>query len=66
VLLGIAPDAATDAALVLRDLAATLADGERIEPGDEVTAGARTLVAARFEAEMSPAVAVDGPAIVLH
>jgi hypothetical protein len=67
VLLGISPDAATDAALVLRDLAATLAAGDRIEPGDQVAApDGRTLTAARFEADMSPAVAVDGPAIVLH
>jgi hypothetical protein len=67
VLLGILPDAATEAALVLRDLAATLAAGERIEPGDRVAApDGRTLTAERFEAEMSPAVAVDGPAIVLR
>ncbi len=67
VLLGVAPDAATEAALVLRDIAATLAGGERIEPGDQVSvADGRTLVAARFEAQMSPAVAVDGPAIVLQ
>ena len=67
VLLGVSPDAATEAALVLRDVAATLADGERIEPGDQVAApDGRTLTAARFEADMSPAVAVDGPAIVLR
>jgi hypothetical protein len=66
VLLEVAPDAATDAALVLRDIAATLADGERIEPGDQVAAPGRTLTAARFEPEMSPAVAVDGPALVLR
>jgi hypothetical protein len=66
VLLGVPPDGATEAALVLRDLAATLAAGERIEPGDQVTApSGQTLTAARFEADMSPAVAVDGPAIVL-
>ena len=66
VLLGISPDGATEAALVLRDVAATLAAGERIEPGDQVAApDGRTLTAAQFEAEMSPAVAVDGPAIVL-
>lgn len=66
VLLGIAPDAATEAALVLRDVAATLAGGERIEPGDQVSApDGRTLTAARFEADMAPAVAVDGRAIVL-
>jgi hypothetical protein len=65
VLLGIPPEAATDAALVLRDIAATLADGERIEPGDQLAApDGRVLVAARFEAPLSAVVAVDGPAIV--
>src|SRR5690349_10566018 len=59
VLLGIAPAAATDAALILRDIAATLADGERIEPGDQVAGPGGTLTAVRFEAEMSPVVAVD-------
>jgi hypothetical protein len=66
VLLGVPPDAATDAAVVLRDLAATLADGERIEPDDEVDAGGRTLTATRFEPEMSATVAIEGPAIVLR
>jgi len=67
VLLGVPPDAATEAALVLRDVAATLAGGERIEPGDQVAApNGRTLTAARFDADMSPTVAVDGPAIVLR
>jgi hypothetical protein len=66
VMLGILPDDATDAAVVLRDLAATLADGERIEPGDEVAAGGRSLVAEGFEAAMSPVVAVDGRAILLR
>lgn len=67
VLLGIDPEAATEAALVLRDLAATLAGGERIEPGDRVEAPpGRMLVAARFEAAMSPEVAVDGPALILR
>ena len=67
VLLGVVPDAAADAALMLRDLAATLAAGDRIEPGDHVTTpdGRTTLTAARFDAGMSPVVAVDGPAIVL-
>jgi hypothetical protein len=66
VLLGVQPEAATEAALVLRDVAATLADGERVEPGDQVTApDGRTLTAARFEPAMSPVVAVDGPALVL-
>jgi hypothetical protein len=66
VLLGIRPDDATEAALVLRDIAATLAAGDRIEPGDEVAApGGRTLTAAPFDPEAAPAVAVDGPAILL-
>jgi hypothetical protein len=67
VLLGISPDAAPLAALVLRDLAATLAAGARIEPGDTVTApDGRSFTAAQFEADMSPGVAVDDPAIVLR
>jgi hypothetical protein len=70
VLLGVTPEAATEAALVLRDVAAMLAAGERIEPGDEVSgsrgAGGRVLTAVRFEPEMCPAVAVDGPALVLQ
>ena len=66
VLLGVAPEAATEAALVLRDVAATLADGERIEPGDQVASpDGRVLTAVQFEAEMSSVVAVDGPALVL-
>lgn len=66
VVLGFPPDAATDVALVLRDIAATLADGERIEPGDQVATPSRTLTAARFEANQSAVVAVDGPALVLR
>lgn len=66
VVLDIAADAATDAALLLRDIATTLADGDRIEPGDAVsTPGGDTLVAAHFEPGLAPIVAVDGPAIVL-
>jgi hypothetical protein len=66
VLLGVAPEAATEAALVLRDVAATLADGERIEPGDQVASpDGRVLTAVPFEAEMSSVVAVDGRALVL-
>jgi len=66
VLLGVRPEAATEAALVLRDVAATLADGERIEPGDQVAApDGRTLTAARFDPAASAIVAVDGPALVL-
>lgn len=66
VVLNIAADAATHAALLLRDLATTLADGERIEPGDAVTTpDGDSLVATRFEPGSAPVVAVDGPAVVL-
>lgn len=65
VLLGVAPDGATDAALLLRDVAATLASGERIEPGDTVGAPAGTLRAERFDPAAAPVVAVEGDAIVL-
>jgi hypothetical protein len=66
VLLGLSPDAATDAALMLRDVAATLADGERIEPGDTVEGPNRTFVAERFDPEAAPIVAVEGDAILLR
>jgi hypothetical protein len=67
VLLGIDPPAATEAALLLRDVAQTLAAGERIEPGDTVEApGGRMLTAERFDPETEPAVAVEGDAIVLR
>ncbi|MGE5186470.1 MAG: hypothetical protein ACM31C_30650 [Acidobacteriota bacterium] len=66
VLLDIAPEGATEAALLLRDVAGTLASGERLEPGDTIAApDGRRLVAARFEADVQPVVAVDGDAIVL-
>jgi len=66
VLLDVVPDLATEAALVLRDIAATLAAGDRIEPGDQVAApGGTILTAVRFEPAMSATVAVDGPALVL-
>ena len=65
VLLGISPEDATEAAVVLRDVAATLAAGERIEPGDQVAAPSGALTAARFAPELAQIVAVDGPAIVL-
>jgi hypothetical protein len=66
VLLGVPPEAATEAALVLRDVAATLADGERIEPGDQVGApDGRVLTASRFDPAIAPGVAVDGPALLL-
>ncbi|HEX7840770.1 MAG TPA: hypothetical protein VF469_25005, partial [Kofleriaceae bacterium] len=66
VLLGISPEAAPEAAVILRDIAQTLADGERIEPGDQIASpDGRTWTAARFEPDMSPIVAVDGPAMYL-
>lgn len=66
VLLGVAPDAATDAALVLRDVAATLAAGERIEPGDAVAGPGRSYTAERFDPASAPVVAVEGDAILLR
>jgi len=67
VVLGVPPDGATDAAVLLRDLAQVLASGERIEPGDTIgTPGGRTLVAERFAPEHAPVVAVDGAAILLR
>ncbi|MBL0212387.1 MAG: hypothetical protein IPQ07_00620 [Myxococcales bacterium] len=66
VLLGIAPEAATEAALLLRDVASTLADGERLEPGDAVgVPDGRRLTATVFQPEAHPEVAVDGPALLL-
>ncbi|MDX2089651.1 MAG: hypothetical protein SFX73_17480 [Kofleriaceae bacterium] len=67
VLLDVPPEGATEAALLLRDVAATLAGGERIEPGDVVGApGGRQLTASTFDPESQPAVAVDGPALLLR
>ena len=67
VLLGIAPDDATDAALLLRDVAATLAAGERIEPGDTVEVpNGRTLIAEAFDPASSAIVAVEGDALLLR
>ena len=43
------------------DIAAQLADGERIEPGDEIGG----FVAQRFESAMAPVVAVERDALVL-
>ncbi|MBV8755950.1 MAG: hypothetical protein JO257_01665, partial [Deltaproteobacteria bacterium] len=64
--LGIAPEAATEAALLLRDIAQTLAAGERVEPGDTVEApGGKTLIAERFDPEQEPSVAVEGDALLL-
>ncbi|HEY1555140.1 MAG TPA: hypothetical protein VGF94_09950 [Kofleriaceae bacterium] len=67
VVLDLAPDGATEAALLLRDVAATLADGERIEPGDSVQGpDGRARIAAAFDPASAPIIAVDGPAIVLR
>ncbi len=66
VLLGIAPDVATEAALLLRDVAATLAAGERLEPGDTIGAAGRVMVAERFDALQSSVVAVEGEALLLR
>jgi hypothetical protein len=66
VLLDIPRDAASEAGLVLRDVAAALAAGERIEPGDTIgAADGRRLVAERFVPASVPVVAIDGNAIVL-
>jgi hypothetical protein len=67
VLLDVPPEGATEAAILLRDVAATLCGGERIEPGDVVaTPDGRQLTASTFDAESQPAVAVDGPALLLR
>ena len=67
VLVGVDPAAATDAALLLRDVAETLAAGERIEPGDTLEApDGRELVAERFDPTSAPVVAVEGDAILLR
>ena len=67
VLLDIAADKATEAALLLRDIAATLVDGERIEPGDGVgVPDGRRLVADRFDPAMSPVVSIEGDALLLR
>ncbi len=67
VLVDVTPETATEAALLLRDIAATLASGERIEPGDIVGApDGRQLTASAFVAADHPLVAVDGPALLLR
>jgi hypothetical protein len=66
VVLGIPPDGGTEAALLLRDVAAELAAGERIEPGDEITsADGSRMIAQRFDPKTAPVVAVERDAIVL-
>lgn len=66
VLLGILPESATEAALMLRDVAATLAAGERIEPGDRVAGPTRTFLAERFDPASAPIVSIEGDAILLR
>jgi hypothetical protein len=67
VLLDVVPDAATDAALMLRDVANTLASGERIEPGDKVASPTgRNYTAERFDPQHAEIVAVEGDAILLR
>lgn len=67
VLLGVPAEQATEAALLLRDLASTLAGGDRLEPDDTLTApDGRELTASVFEPAREPRVAVDGPALVLR
>ncbi|MDQ3333807.1 MAG: hypothetical protein M4D80_01375 [Myxococcota bacterium] len=67
VVTGVAPEAATNAAILLRDIAQTLAAGERIEPGDKLgTPEGRVLTAERFEPSQFPLVAVDGDALLLR
>ncbi len=61
------PTAATDAALLLRDVAATLAAGERIEPGDQRRAsGWPALDRGAIRPATSPVVAVEGDALLLR
>jgi hypothetical protein len=66
VLLGLTPDTATEAALMMRDVAATLASGERIEPGDTVAGPARAFTAELFDPDSAPMVALEGHAILLR
>lgn len=67
VLVGVKPDDATPAAILLRDVAQTLAAGERLEPGDKLGAPDGTvLTAERFDPAAFPHVATDGDAILLR
>lgn len=67
VVVGVAPEEATNAAILLRDVAQTLAAGERIEPGDKLgTPDDKVLTAEPFEPAQFPHVAVDGVAILLR
>jgi hypothetical protein len=67
VVLGIAPEGAPEAAVVLRDVAVMLASGELIEPGDTVgVSDGRMLVVERFDPASSSVVAVEGEALLLR
>lgn len=67
VVVGVTPDAATEAAVMLLDVARMLATGERIEPGDQVQApDGSVLTIERFDPEASPAVALDNDALLLR
>jgi hypothetical protein len=65
VLLGIAPGGEGDAALLLRDVAMTLAAGERLEPGDRLDGPSGDVAAEAFDPARAPGVPVDGPALLL-
>ena len=67
VVLGITPDAGTEAALLLRDVAAQLAAGERIETGDEIAGpDGKHRIVEPFDPATAPIVAVERDAIVLR
>jgi hypothetical protein len=52
---------------MLRDVANTLACGERIEPGDTIASpSGRNYIAERFDPEIAEMVAVEGDAILLR
>jgi hypothetical protein len=66
VLLGVPEQAAPEAALLLREVAATLASGERLEAGDRLTGlDGQSLLAERFDPASSSVVAIEGDALVL-
>jgi len=66
VVLGVALDGGPEAALLLRDVAATLASGERIDPGDQIGGGDRRFIVEQFDPASSKVVAVEGEALLLR
>ncbi len=67
VVVGVPPEGATEAAVLLLDVARMLATGERIEPGDSVQAPDGTMLAIeKFDPTASPQVAIDGDALLLR